>query len=50
MAGVSLHVVARNLGHSDTRMVEKYYGHLDQTTAAGSGRGAERGADIWGAG
>jgi hypothetical protein len=21
-------VVARNLGHSDTRMVEKHYGHL----------------------
>jgi hypothetical protein len=23
-----LMVVARNLGHSDTRMVEKHYGHL----------------------
>src|SRR5262249_34493369 len=28
MAGVPLLVVARNLGHADTRMVEKHYGHL----------------------
>jgi integrase len=28
MAGVPLVVVARNLGHADTRMVEKHYGHL----------------------
>ncbi len=28
MNGVPLMVVARNLGHSDTRMVEKHYGHL----------------------
>ena len=28
MAGVPLMVVARNLGHTDTRMVEKHYGHL----------------------
>jgi integrase len=28
MAGVPLMVVARNLGHADTRMVEKHYGHL----------------------
>lgn len=28
MNGVPLIVVARNLGHSDTRMVEKHYGHL----------------------
>jgi integrase len=28
MAGGPLMVVARNLGHSDTRMVEKHYGHL----------------------
>lgn len=28
MAGVPLLVVAQNLGHSDTRMVEKHYGHL----------------------
>ena len=24
-------VVARNLGHSDTRMIEKHYGHLAQS-------------------
>ena len=28
MAGVPLMVVAKNLGHMDTRMVEKHYGHL----------------------
>ena len=28
MGGVPLLVVARNLGHSDTRMVERHYGHL----------------------
>jgi integrase len=28
MAGVPLIVVAKNLGHSDTRMVEKHYGHM----------------------
>jgi integrase len=28
MAGMPLLVVARNLGHSDTRMVERHYGHL----------------------
>jgi integrase len=28
MAGVPLLVVAKNLGHSNTRMVEKHYGHL----------------------
>ena len=28
MAGVPLHVVARNLGHTDTKMVERVYGHL----------------------
>jgi integrase len=28
MAGVPLLVVAKNLGHVDTRMVEKHYGHL----------------------
>jgi hypothetical protein len=26
--GVPLLLVAKNLGHSDTRMVEKHYGHL----------------------
>ena len=28
MDAVPLMVVARNLGHADTRMVEKHYGHL----------------------
>lgn len=28
MKGTNLLVVAQNLGHSDTRMVEKHYGHL----------------------
>jgi integrase len=28
MAGAPLHVVAKNLGHADTRMCEKHYGHL----------------------
>ncbi len=28
MRGVPLMVVAKNLGHSDTRMVERHYGHL----------------------
>jgi integrase len=28
MAGMPLMVVARNLGHTDTKMVEKHYGHL----------------------
>jgi integrase len=28
MNGVPLIVVAKNLGHSNTRMVEKHYGHL----------------------
>jgi integrase len=31
MNGVPLMVVARNLGHCDTRMVEKHYGHLAQS-------------------
>ena len=28
MAGVPLMVAARSLGHADTKMVEKHYGHL----------------------
>jgi integrase len=28
MAGLPLMVVAKNLGHADTRMVEKHYGHM----------------------
>jgi integrase len=34
MNGVPLIIVARNLGHSDTRMVEKHYGHLAQSFVA----------------
>jgi integrase len=28
MAGISLQIVAKNLGHADTRMTEKHYAHL----------------------
>jgi integrase len=28
MGGVPLMVVAKNLGHADTKMVEQHYGHL----------------------
>ena len=28
MNGMPLNVVANNLGHTDTKMVEKHYGHL----------------------
>jgi hypothetical protein len=31
MGGVPLMIVARNLGHTSTRMVEKHYGHLLQS-------------------
>src|SRR6516162_1032678 len=34
MGGVPLMVVARNLGHVDTRMVERHYGHLAQSYVA----------------
>jgi integrase len=34
MNGVPMLVVAKNLGHSDTRMVEKHYGHLAQSYVA----------------
>jgi integrase len=34
MNGVPLLVVAKNLGHSDTRMVEKHYGHLSPSYIA----------------
>jgi len=33
MAGVPLMVVAQNLGHADTRMVEKHYAHLSPSYA-----------------
>ena len=34
MAGAPLLVVAKNLGHADTRMVEKHYGHLSESYVA----------------
>ncbi|AZO75010.1 MAG: site-specific integrase [Mesorhizobium sp.] len=34
MNGMPLMVVAKNLGHSDTRMVEKHYGHLSPSYVA----------------
>ena len=34
MAGMPLQVAAQMLGHSDTRMVEKHYGHLSRTFVA----------------
>ena len=40
MAGVPLMVVAKNLGHSDTRMVEKHYGHLAPSYIADAIRAA----------
>jgi integrase len=40
MAGAPLMVVARNLGHSDTRMVEQHYGHLAPSYIADAIRAA----------
>ena len=40
MAGAPLLVVAKNLGHADTRMVEKTYGHLSQNYIAEQVRAA----------
>jgi integrase len=40
MAGMPLMVVARNLGHADTRMVEKHYGHLAASYVADAVRAA----------
>jgi integrase len=34
MAGMPLMVLAKNLGHVDTRMVEKHYGHLSDSFVA----------------
>src|SRR5262245_37066468 len=28
-SGLALQIIAKNLGHADTRMVERHYGHLD---------------------
>jgi integrase len=40
MAGAPLHVVGKNLGHSDTRMVEKHYGHMADSYVADTIRAA----------
>jgi integrase len=40
MNGAPLMVVAKNLGHSDTRMVEKHYGHLAPSFVADAIRAA----------
>jgi integrase len=40
MNGAPLWVVARNLGHADTRMVEKHYGHLASSYVADAIRAA----------
>jgi integrase len=42
MNGVPLIVVAKNLGHSDTRMVEKHYGHLAPSYVADAIRAGRR--------
>ena len=46
MAGAPLMVVARNLGHSDTRMVERHYGHLAPSFIADAIRAAAPRFDI----
>jgi hypothetical protein len=40
MKGVPLAVIAAQLGHSDTRMVEKHYGHLAPSYVAETVRAA----------
>ena len=40
MTGAPLAVVAAQLGHSDTRMVEKHYGHLAPSYVADTVRNA----------
>lgn len=40
MAGAPLHVVGKNLGHADTRMVEKHYGHMADSYVADTIRAA----------
>jgi integrase len=46
MAGAPLMVVARNLGHVDTKMVEKHYGHLSPSFVADAIRAAAPRFDI----
>jgi len=40
MKGVPLAAIAAQLGHSDTRMVEKHYGHLAPSYVAETVRAA----------
>jgi integrase len=40
MNGAPLMVVAKNLGHADTRMVEKHYGHMSESFVADAIRAA----------
>jgi integrase len=40
MNGAPLHVVGKNLGHADTRMVERHYGHLAPSYIADAIRAA----------
>jgi hypothetical protein len=40
MRGVPLPIIAAQLGHADTRMVEKYYGHLAPSYVAETVRAA----------
>src|SRR5439155_13806285 len=40
MAGAPLLVIAKNLGHGDTRMVETHYGHLSADYVAAAIRAA----------
>ena len=46
MAGAPLAVVAAQLGHSDTRMVEKHYGHMSTSYVADTVRAAFTGMGI----
>jgi integrase len=46
MNGVPLMVVAKNLGHTDTRMVEKHYGHLAPSYIADAIRAPRRALSV----
>lgn len=50
MAGVPLPVVAANLGHSDTRMVERHYGHMTDSYVTDSIRSRAPALGIVGSG
>jgi hypothetical protein len=46
MRGVPLAVIAAQLGHADTRMVEKHYGHMAPSYIADTVRTAFGSLDI----